>query len=48
MTFVNSDGQKEEPFMIHRALLGSLDIFGILIEHYEGWFFMATPTQCMI
>jgi len=39
MSFINADGQKERPFMIHRALLGSLErFFGILIEHFEGKF----------
>jgi threonyl-tRNA synthetase len=39
MTFVDHDGQEKRPFMIHRALLGSLErFFGILIEHYAGAF----------
>ncbi|RAP28001.1 threonine--tRNA ligase [Candidatus Marinamargulisbacteria bacterium SCGC AG-343-D04] len=39
MSFINSEGNKEEPYMIHRALLGSIErFFGILIEHYAGWF----------
>lgn len=39
MTYVGSDGQKHRPYMIHRALLGSIErFFGILIEHYEGKF----------
>lgn len=39
MTYINNEGNKERPIMIHRALLGSLErFFGILIEHYEGWF----------
>ncbi len=39
MTFINSDGEKERPIMIHRALLGSLErFFGVLIEHYAGKF----------
>lgn len=39
MTFVNSNGEKERPIMIHRALLGSLErFFGVLIEHYAGKF----------
>jgi len=37
--FVNEKSQKERPFMLHRALLGSLERFiGILIEHYAGAF----------
>ncbi|MBU8914193.1 MAG: threonine--tRNA ligase [Spirochaetales bacterium] len=39
MTFVDSDGQEKRPFMVHRALLGSLErFFGVLIEHYGGAF----------
>ena len=35
--FINSEGNKEKPVMIHRALFGSLERFiGILIEHYSG------------
>jgi len=36
-TFVDSDGTKKVPVMLHRALFGSLERFiGILIEHYAG------------
>ena len=36
-TFVDEDGQKKTPVMLHRALFGSLERFtGILIEHYAG------------
>ncbi len=39
MDFVNKDGNKERPVMIHRAIFGSLErFFGILIEHYGGRF----------
>jgi len=39
MTYVGSDGQQHVPYMIHRALLGSLERFiGVLIEHYGGAF----------
>ena len=39
MTFVDADGKEKRPFMVHRALLGSLErFFGILIEHYGGAF----------
>jgi threonyl-tRNA synthetase len=39
MTFVAEDGKEYRPYMIHRALLGSLERFlGILIEHYNGNF----------
>ncbi|MFB0566402.1 MAG: threonine--tRNA ligase [Candidatus Aminicenantaceae bacterium] len=37
--YVGEDGKVNKPFMIHRALLGSLErFFGILIEHYNGNF----------
>ncbi|MFH1654089.1 MAG: threonine--tRNA ligase [Pseudomonadota bacterium] len=39
MEFASSDGGRERPIMIHRALMGSLErFFGILIEHYKGAF----------
>lgn len=39
MTYVGEDGQAHRPYMVHRALLGSLErFFGILIEHYGGAF----------
>jgi len=39
MSYIGEDGQKHQPYMIHRALLGSLErFFGILIEHYNGNF----------
>ena len=39
LTFVDKDGTEKRPYMIHRALLGSLErFFGVLIEHYAGAF----------
>ncbi|MFO7821425.1 MAG: threonine--tRNA ligase [Lentisphaeria bacterium] len=39
MTYIGSDGEKHRPYMIHRALLGSIErFFGILTEHYGGIF----------
>lgn len=39
MTYIGEDGQKHQPYMVHRALLGSLErFFGILIEQYGGSF----------
>ena len=36
-TYIDSDGDKKHPVMIHRAFFGSLERFiGILIEHYSG------------
>ena len=49
-TFVDKDGSKKVPVMLHRALFGSLERFiGILIEHYAGklplWL---SPVQAVI
>ena len=36
-TYIDSDGEKKRPVMLHRAILGSFERFiGILIEHYAG------------
>lgn len=37
ITYINKKGKKQRPYMIHRALLGSIERFvGILLEHYAG------------
>jgi len=48
--FVDKDGSKKVPVMLHRALFGSLERFiGILIENYAGKLpFWLTPLQAMI
>src|SRR5574341_2064074 len=39
MTYVGVDNQAHRPYVVHRALLGSLErFFGMLIEHYAGAF----------
>ena len=39
LTYTGADGAEHQPYMVHRALLGSLErFFGILIEHYAGAF----------
>jgi threonyl-tRNA synthetase len=45
--YINEEGQKEQPVMIHRAILGSFERFiGILTEHCAGEFpFIIAPTQ---
>ncbi len=50
MTYQGKDGEKHTPFMIHRALLGSLERFiGVLIEHYAGAFpVWLSPTQIWV
>ena len=49
-TFVDKDGSKKVPVMLHRALFGSLERFiGILIENYAGKLpFWITPLQAMV
>jgi len=50
MEFTNEKGEKEQPYMLHRALLGSFERFiGLLIEHYAGAFpFWLAPVQIKI
>jgi threonyl-tRNA synthetase len=39
LSYIGPDGQKHRPYMVHRALLGSIErFFGILVEHYAGAF----------
>ncbi|QPK94511.1 threonine--tRNA ligase [Actinomyces sp. zg-332] len=39
LEYVDKDGQRKRPVMIHRALFGSIErFFGVLIEHYAGSF----------
>ncbi len=39
LTYVGEDGEKHRPYMVHRALFGSIErFFGILVEHYSGAF----------
>jgi threonyl-tRNA synthetase len=50
MTYIGRDGKKHTPFMIHRALLGSLERFiGVFIEHCGGAFpVWLSPVQAVI
>lgn len=50
LTYVDTDGKKHRPYMIHRALLGSLERFiGVLVEHYGGKFpVWLAPVQVML
>jgi threonyl-tRNA synthetase len=50
MSFVGEDGQNHRPYMIHRALLGSMERFmGVLIEHYAGAFpVWLAPVQAVL
>jgi threonyl-tRNA synthetase len=39
LEFIGHDGQAHRPYMIHRALMGSVErFFGVLVEHYGGAF----------
>jgi len=50
LAFIGDDGREHRPFMVHRALLGSLErFFGILIEHYNGNFpLWLAPVQAVV
>jgi threonyl-tRNA synthetase len=50
MHYIGEDGNAHRPFMVHRALLGSIErFFGILIEHYAGNFpFWLAPVQISV
>ena len=48
--YIDEDGEKRTPVMLHRAILGSLERFiGILIEHYAGAFpLWLAPVQAVV
>ncbi len=50
LSYAGEDGLAHRPFLIHRALLGSLErFFGILVEHYNGKFpLWLAPVQVII
>jgi threonyl-tRNA synthetase len=50
ITYVGEDNRPHRPFMVHRALLGSMERFlGVLIEHYGGAFpFWLAPVQARV
>ena len=50
MLYVDDDGSKKVPVMLHRALFGSLERFiGILVENYAGKLpFWISPLQCVV
>ena len=50
LTYISADGQSRRPYMVHRALLGSMErFFGVLIEHYAGAFpVWLAPVQALI
>ena len=50
LTYVDEDGSKKRPIMIHRAVLGSVERFiGTIIEHFAGAFpAWLAPTQAIV
>jgi threonyl-tRNA synthetase len=50
LTYTGRDGSEKQPYMIHRALLGSLErFFGVMIENYGGLFpVWLCPTQVQV
>lgn len=50
LTYINAEGEKERVYMIHAAIMGSIERFlSILIEHYAGVFpLWLSPTQVNI
>jgi threonyl-tRNA synthetase len=48
--YIDQDGERKTPSMIHRAICGSMERFlGILIEHYAGAFpFWLAPVQAVV
>src|SRR3954447_17752825 len=50
LTYMGADNQEHTPYVIHRALLGSLERFiGILTEHYGGAFpYWLAPVQVVV
>ncbi len=50
LKYVGDDGLEHRPYMIHRALLGSMERFmGVLIEHYAGAFpVWLAPVQAVL
>ena len=50
LTFQASDGSQQRPYMVHRAIMGSMERFlGVLIEHYGGAFpLWLAPVQATV
>ena len=50
VTYIAEDGREHRPYMVHRALLGSMErFFGVLLEHYAGAFpLWLSPVQAEI
>lgn len=50
LKYIGEDGKEHRPFMVHRALLGSIErFFGVLLEHYGGAFpLWLAPVQAAV
>ncbi len=50
LTYVDSDGERKRPVMIHRVVLGAIERFlGVLVEHYAGAFpLWLSPVQAVV
>ena len=50
LVYIDDKGKKQRPYMVHRALLGSIERFvGVLLEHYAGVLpFWLSPVQIKI
>lgn len=50
LTYVDSDGERKRPVMIHRVILGAIERFlGVLVEHYAGAFpLWLSPVQAVV
>ena len=50
ITYIGEDGREHRPYMVHRALFGSVErFFGVLIEHYAGAFpVWLAPVQALV
>lgn len=50
VSYIGEDGKEHRPYMVHRALLGSIErFFGVLVEQYAGAFpTWLAPTQAMV
>ena len=50
LTYQDADGGRSQPYMVHRAILGSMERFlGVLIEHYGGAFpLWLAPVQAVL
>lgn len=50
VTYVGEDNQPHRPYIVHRALMGSVErFFGVLVEHYAGAFpLWLSPVQVMV